>query len=72
MQLNTDQISLLSIKDVMKLTGSSRSTIYNWINQGRFPKPVSTGPNTVRFRYKDIESWSKNPMEWNKNTGMKS
>lgn len=40
-------------------TGLSKSSIYNKINQGTFPKPVALGPGAraVGWRAADIEAW---------------
>ena len=35
----------------------SRSTIYNWINQGIFPKPVNLSRRIIAFRASDIVEW---------------
>lgn len=32
--------SLMSISDIQRFTGKSRSTIYRWIAAGSFPAPV--------------------------------
>ena len=40
-----------------KLFKVSPATIYRWIKEGRFPKPIHLGPNMVRWKASDIESW---------------
>ena len=40
-----------------KLLKVSPATIYRWIKEGRFPKPIHLGPNMVRWKASDIESW---------------
>ena len=35
----------------------SPATIYRWIKEGSFPKPVRLGPNMVRWKASDIEEW---------------
>lgn len=54
----------INIKDVMKITGSAKSTIYSWVRSGFFPKPVATGPNSSRFRLSDIKEWCNDPVKW--------
>ncbi|MBP6503821.1 MAG: AlpA family phage regulatory protein [Rhodoferax sp.] len=39
--------AFLRRKDVQLRTGLARSTIYLYIQQGAFPKPVSLGPRAV-------------------------
>ena len=40
-----------------KLFKVSSATIYRWIKEGRFPKPIHLGANMVRWKASDIESW---------------
>ena len=45
--------------DVETRTGLSRSTIYAWMKDGRFPKPVKLGARIVAWRESDITDWLK-------------
>lgn len=47
-----------SRKQIEKLFQVSRATIYRWIKEGNFPKPVHLGANMVRWKASDIEAWS--------------
>jgi prophage regulatory protein len=40
-----------------KLFKVSPATIYRWIKEGSFPKPVRLGANMVRWKASDIEAW---------------
>lgn len=48
---------ILRLTTVLQRTGLSRSTVYAWIAEGRFPKLVSLGPNSVGWRETDIDAW---------------
>ena len=48
---------LLSIQEVMRLTGLSRMTVYRVEKGGRFPKRRQIGKNSVRWLDEDIEAW---------------
>ena len=48
---------ILRRPDVEAVTGLSRSTIYKWMNEGSFPKPVKLGPRAVGWREEQIEAW---------------
>jgi predicted DNA-binding transcriptional regulator AlpA len=37
--------------------GLSRSTIYRWIAEGRFPKPVQLGGYAVAWAEDEIQNW---------------
>lgn len=49
--------SILRRKQVEARTGLSRSTIYNRIQTGTFPAPVSIGPRAVGWIESEINSW---------------
>ena len=48
---------ILRRPDVEAVTGLSRSTIYKWMDEGSFPKPVKLGPRAVGWREEQIEAW---------------
>lgn len=50
---------LLPRKTVEKMSGLSRATIYRLINAGKFPRPLSIGSGSVRWRQSDIISWQQ-------------
>lgn len=48
----------LRLKQVMHRVGLSRATIYLWMRQGRFPKPVDLGAGgAVAWPEADIDKW---------------
>lgn len=53
--LDIDQ--LLRRREVEALTRLSRSTIYNYIHQDRFPKPRRCGSRAVRWAASDVAAW---------------
>ena len=42
---------------VQSRTGLSRSTIYAYISQGKFPKPIHLGARSVGWLSTDIDAW---------------
>ena len=48
---------ILKLKEVINLTSLSRSSIYKYINEGRFPKSVSLGDRAVGWVESEIEDW---------------
>lgn len=48
---------MLKLKDVMKMTGLSRSTIYAYIEQGIFPAQVKIGARSVAWIEKEVNEW---------------
>lgn len=51
----TDKI--LRRPDVEEMLGVKRSTIYDWMKAGAFPKPVALGERLVGWRESDIAAW---------------
>lgn len=51
---------LLRRSEVERLTGLSKSTLYEQMAAGRFPRPVRIGARAVRWCASDIEEWQRN------------
>jgi prophage regulatory protein len=51
---------LIKKEEVMKNTSLPHSTLYRYINQGLFPKPVKLGPRSVAWFEDEVEAWIKN------------
>jgi len=47
----------MRLKEVIEKTGLSRSTIYNLISQGKFPKQIDLGARSVGWVDTEIEEW---------------
>ncbi len=48
---------LLRRKEVEKLSGLSRASLYRHIQSGKFPAPVAIGTGSVRWKNSDIQAW---------------
>ena len=48
---------LLKISDVCERTSLGKSTIYDMVNAGTFPAPISVGPKTSRWMSSDLDKW---------------
>ncbi len=55
------------IREVMQITGLSRSTIYKMIDEGRFPAPLKLGRRAVGWTDKMIEDWVNSLEEADRN-----
>ena len=49
--------ALIRLAELSKLLGVARSTIYKWMTEGSFPRPVRVSERAVRWRPEDIEEW---------------
>ena len=50
-------VRLIRLKEVMHRVGLGRSTIYRWMDEGRFPRPVKLGPRSIAWEEIDIDEW---------------
>lgn len=51
-------MKLLNINTVLDYTGFKKSTLYKWISENRFPKPITIGNSrSVRWIDNDVERW---------------
>ena len=54
---------LLRLADVRDRVPYSRSTIYQLMAQGKFPKPLNLGARAVAWLESDIDEWIKARIE---------
>jgi len=50
-------MKLIRIKEVMNRTGLARSTVYKYISEEAFPKPIKLGTRAVAWVESEIEAW---------------
>ena len=48
---------IIRLKEVIDCTGLGRSTIYKYISEGSFPKPVSLGDRCVGWVESEVRDW---------------
>ena len=49
--------SFLRITEVMKKTGIAKSTIWLWVKEDKFPKPIKLSPRITVWKEEKIEEW---------------
>ena len=47
----------LRLAEVRNRVPYSRSTLYQLVSQGKFPKPINLGPRAVAWLESDIDEW---------------
>ena len=57
-------ISLVRESELLGLKGSnprsmpiSRSTLWRWVNEGKFPKPIKLSEGVTVWRVEEVEAW---------------
>ncbi|MNJ77990.1 Prophage CP4-57 regulatory protein (AlpA) [compost metagenome] len=48
---------ILRMKTVIEITGLARSTVYKYVAEGIFPKPLSLGGRSVGWLESEVHSW---------------
>jgi prophage regulatory protein len=56
-QANIGSPLILRRPQVEARTGLSRSTLYQYIQDGLFPRPVSLGPRAVGWLESEVNAW---------------
>ncbi|MCZ4372310.1 AlpA family transcriptional regulator [Vibrio diazotrophicus] len=50
----------IRLREVMSMTGLSKSSIYDYMNLGLFPTTISLGSRSVGWVESEIEQWMDN------------
>lgn len=51
--------NFLRITEVMKKTGIGKSTIWLWVSESKFPKPIKLSPRITVWEEEKILIWMK-------------
>jgi prophage regulatory protein len=52
------------LRDVVRITALSRSTVYRRVAEGRFPAPVNLGGRASAWPRAELQVWIDNPEEY--------
>ena len=61
--------TILRLPKVKERTGLSRSSIYLYISEGRFPEPISLGARAVGWIEEEIDQWLTEQIESSRQVG---
>lgn len=51
--------TFMRLPAVMAATGMSRTTIYDWVKAGTFPKPLQIGARAVAWDEAEVAAWQQ-------------
>lgn len=54
---------IIRLKEVMKMTGLGRSTVYKYVAENVFPKPISLGDRCVGWLESEVLGWISSKIE---------
>ena len=52
----------LRVRDVLEMTGMSRSLIYAQMAEGTFPKQIHLGARTIAWNEREVVQWMEDRM----------
>ena len=55
--MNTNETKLVRVRDVLKLTGISRTSLWRLIKSGDFPAPFKLGPRMNCWYDQEVRDW---------------
>lgn len=61
--LKVQNMKVLRLPSVCELTGVPRSTLYLYIKNNQFPKPIKLGIQSVGWIQEEVEQWLRQRME---------
>lgn len=66
METKLNDINLYRITQLVKKLVISKSTIWLWVKEGSFPKPIRLGKKSVAWLASDVENWIQERVDLNK------
>ena len=64
------EIQFYRISHLQKKLGVSRSSLWSWVKQGSFPKPIKLGRNCTAWNSADIDQWVSQKINASSNEGV--
>ena len=62
--------TILRLPSVKSRTGMSRSSIYNAVKEGTFPRQINLGPRAVGWLESSIDTWIQGRIELSAKVGV--
>lgn len=56
---STKPETFMRLEQVREIVPVGRSTLWAWVREGKFPKPVKIGPMTTAWRASDVRVWTE-------------
>jgi len=48
---------VIRVKELLKVLGIHRQTLYLWMKSGNFPRPIKLAPKCIGWRESTVEKW---------------
>ena len=56
-------MNMLRINDIVKKTSLGKSTIWQWVGEGKFPKPIKLSKRIRVWKESDIDEWIESKID---------
>jgi len=61
-------VKVLRLREVLRKTGLSRSTLYNRITDGQFPRQISLGNRAIGWLEAEVDTWISDRVRFSRHT----
>jgi len=51
-------------REVARMLDASRSGVWKWSKEGKFPAPIKLSARCTRWRLSEVQAWMVNPQDW--------
>ena len=64
--LQSNNIQFYRLSQLKKQLSVSRSSIWAWVKEGTFPKPIKLGKNCTAWNADDVHAWVQSRIDLSK------
>jgi len=66
MQSKSQDVHFYRLSQLKEKLSVSRSSIWSWVKDGSFPKPIKLGKNCTAWNSEDIHAWVQSRIDLSK------
>jgi len=63
---NNNEIKFYRLSQLKEKLSVSRSSIWSWVKDGSFPKPIKLGKNCTAWNSDDVHAWVQSRIDLSK------
>jgi prophage regulatory protein len=66
MQSKSQEVHFYRLSQLKEKLSVSRSSIWSWVKDGSFPKPIKLGKNCTAWNSEDVHAWVQSRIDLSK------
>ena len=66
MQSKSQDVHFYRLSQLKEKLSVSRSSIWSWVKEGSFPKPIKLGKNCTAWNSEDVHAWVQSRIDLSK------